>query len=113
MVPLRVVFGPSSSAQAGTEQVPIMHDVCWHSRFAVQSPMLVLPPGQVAVDVPPEPPLIEEVPPVPVSADVPPAQVGFPGFCFTPAQAPTVKTNAAAVATNGRRSMRDGCPQAP
>src|SRR6185437_3962435 len=109
MVPLRVVFGPSSSPQAGTEQVPIMHEVCWHSRFPVQSPVLELPPVPVAVDVPPAP--LAGEPPAPL--EVPPVPVGFPGFCLTPAQAPTVKTKAAAAAANRWRSMHDGCPEGP
>src|SRR5579871_4725096 len=96
MVPLRVVFLPSSSPHAGIEQVPIMHDVCWHSRFALQRPVLVDPPAPVAIDIPAAPPVEEDEPPVlppePAPAEEPPVALGGAGFCLTPAHAATVKT---------------------
>jgi hypothetical protein len=90
-----------------------MHEVCWHSRFAVQSPVVGPPPAPVLdVGIPPAPLVVDGgPPPVPaIEEDVPPvpALVEPPGFCFTPAHAPMRAT--AATAAKRWRSISNVCP---
>src|SRR6185312_7739319 len=118
MVPLSVVFGASSSLQAGSEQLPIMQVVCWHSRFELQFPLTVVPPLPMARDPPLAAPPAPGLPPVPGAAPPVPPEAAL-ACGLTPAQAPSTTDSAIDIQIRAvGRVIQDSwlthtCPQPP